>query len=276
MKKILTALLLFAPALAAASASLKLDRAHVDATDRPSLQRGAKVFVNYCLSCHSAAYMRYNRLTDLGVTESQIKDNLMFAADKVGETMNVAMRSKDAAQWFGAPPPDLTVIARSRGADWLYTYLRSFYPDGSRPLGWNNVIFPNVAMPHVLYALQGVRPLTIVEVSETRDEKSGASTGYVRQTSVYDVRGNRTNTLEKLPGSGHHASVEYRWGDPVNGQLGANQYDQLIADLVNYLAYMAEPSGNARIRIGIFTMLFLAVLIAVTWGLKRAYWKDVH
>ena len=276
MKKIIGTLLLLAPALAAASAGLKLERAPIDTHDVPSLQRGTKVFVNYCLSCHSASYMRYNRLVDIGLTEQQIKDNLMFSADKVGETMNVAMRTKDAAQWFGAPPPDLTVIARSRGADWLYSYLRGFYPDNSRPLGWNNVVYPNVAMPHVLYALQGVRPLTIVEVSEIRDEKTGETTGFQRQTSVFDATGARSNTLEKLPGTNHHASIEHKWGPPVGGQLGAQQFDELTADLVNYLVYMGEPSGNARVRYGIYSLLFVVLLIAVTWGLKRAYWKDVH
>jgi ubiquinol-cytochrome c reductase cytochrome c1 subunit len=275
MKK-LFAVLLLAPGLALASAGIKFDRAPVDINDLPSLQRGAQVFINYCLNCHSASYMRYNRLGDLGLSEQQIKDNLMFAAEKVGETMHVAMRSKDAAQWFGVPPPDLTVIARSRGADWIYTYLRSFYPDSTRPMGWNNVAFPSVAMPHVLYGLQGIRPLTVVEISETRDEKTGAATGYQRQTSVYDLSGNRTNKLEKLSGTNHHSSIAYNWGEPVGGQINARQYDALVADLVNYLVYMGEPSANARVRIGIYTMLFLVLLVAVSWGLKRAYWKDIH
>ena len=272
----LIALLLLAPTAVLASASLKLDAAPVNTRDVPSLQRGAKVFVNYCLSCHSAAYMRYNRLADLGLSEQQIKDNLMLAAEKVGETMNVAMRSKDAAQWFGAPPPDLTVIARSRGADWLYSYLRGFYPDSSRPLGWNNVTFPNVAMPHVLYGLQGIRPLTVVEVSEIKDEKTGAATGYQRLTSVYDVSGMRTNKLEKLTGEGHHASVEHQWGKPVGGQLSAQQYDELVADLVNYLVYMGEPAANNRKRIGIVVLFALGVLFIFALLLKKAFWKDVH
>jgi ubiquinol-cytochrome c reductase cytochrome c1 subunit len=276
MKKLLVALLL-APGLAlASSGGLKLDRAPVDTNNIPSLQRGAQVFVNYCLNCHSAAYMRYNRLQDLSLSEQQIRDNLMFAADKVGETMNVAMRTKDAAQWFGAPPPDLTVIARSRGADWLYTYLRTFYPDNSRPTGWNNAAFPSVGMPHVLYGVQGTRPLTVVEVSEVRDDKTGALTGFQRLTSTYDLRGERVNKLEKLAGSNHHSSITYSWGEPVGGQMSTQQYDGLIADLVNYLVYMGEPSGNSRVKIGIYTMLFLFLLIAVTWSLKRIYWKDVH
>jgi len=155
MRKLLAALL-FAPAtLLAAGAGHPLDEAPIDPRDLVSLQAGARTFVNYCLNCHGAQYMRYNRLTDLGLTEAQIKDNLMFAADKVGETMSVALSVKDGKAWWGVPPPDLSVISRSRGADWLYTYLRTFYRDGKTPTGWNNKTFPNVAMPHVLWKLQG-------------------------------------------------------------------------------------------------------------------------
>jgi ubiquinol-cytochrome c reductase cytochrome c1 subunit len=161
MKKLLLALLA-APTLAFASgAELHLDKAPDHSRDYAALQTGAKVFVNYCLNCHSASYMRYNRLQDIGLTEAQIKENLLFTADKVGETMNIAMQRADAKAWFGAAPPDLTVIARARaseagsGADWLYTYLRSFYRDDQRPTGWNNTVFANVGMPHVLWELQG-------------------------------------------------------------------------------------------------------------------------
>jgi len=242
MKK-LFALLLFVPVFAfASSVGLKLETAPVDLTNTPSLQRGAQVFVNYCLNCHSASYMRYNRLKDLALTDQQIKDNLMFAAEKVGETMNVAMRSKDAASWFGAPPPDLTVIARSRGADWLYSYLRTFYRDPERPTGWNNLVFPSVGMPHVLYELQGIQILKV--------DKATDAHGHAAET--------RTLALDKP------------------GTLDKVQYDQLVGDLVNYLVYMGEPSGNSRVRIGLYVMMFLLVLILVTWFLKRAYWKDVH
>ena len=161
MKKLLT-ILLFAPLLAFASgAELHLDKAPDRANDHAALQRGAKVFVNYCLNCHGASYMRYNRLADIGVSDEQIKANLLFTRDKVGEPMTIAMQRADAKQWFGAAPPDLTVIARARasefgsGADWLYTYLRTFYRDETRPTGWNNVVFSNVGMPHVLWELQG-------------------------------------------------------------------------------------------------------------------------
>lgn len=242
MKKLLAAIL-SAPVLAfASSAGLHLDRAPVNLADTPSLQRGAQVFVNYCLTCHSASYMRYNRLTDFGLTEQQIKDNLMFAADKVGETMNVAMRAKDAKIWFGVPPPDLTVIARSRGADWLYTYLRTFYRDPERQSGWNNLAFPSVGMPHVLYQLQGVQGLKV--------ETSTDAQGHKHET--------RKLVLE------------------TPGTMTASQYDQLIADLVNYLVYMGEPSGVKRVQIGIYVMLFLIFFILVTRFLKQAYWKDVH
>jgi ubiquinol-cytochrome c reductase cytochrome c1 subunit len=147
--------LLWAPAtLLAAAAAQPLDRAPIEPRDLASLQAGARTFVNYCLNCHGAQYMRYNRLGDLGLTEAQIRDNLMFAAEKVGETMTVAMTVKDGKAWFGVPPPDLSVIARSRGADWLYTYLRTFYRDEKTASGWNNRVFANAAMPHVLWQLQ--------------------------------------------------------------------------------------------------------------------------
>ena len=242
MKKLL-ALLLFAPVLAAASAAgLRLDRAPVDLHNLPSLQRGAQVFVNYCLNCHSASYMRYNRLADLGLSEQQIRDNLMLAADKVGETMQVAMRPKDGAQWFGAAPPDLTVTGRSRGADWIYTYLRSFYRDPARPTGWNNLVYPSVAMPHVLYQLQGVQ---VVKMEEGTD-----------------AHGHKTHTP--------HLVLE------SPGTMRALEYDRLVGDLTNYLAYMSEPAGMSRVNIGILTLLLIGAFIVASWLLKRAFWKDVH
>lgn len=151
----LLAALLFAPAtLLAAEIGHPLDHAPIDPRDVVSLQAGARTYVNYCLGCHGLQYMRYNRLTDLGLTEAQIRDNLMFSADKVGETMKVAMSVKDGKAWFGVPPPDLSVVSRSRGADWLYTYLRTFYRDPKTSHGWNNKVFHNAAMPHVLWKVQ--------------------------------------------------------------------------------------------------------------------------
>jgi ubiquinol-cytochrome c reductase cytochrome c1 subunit len=155
MKNLLATLLLIVPTLALAAATgPALERAPIDPRDLVSLQSGARTFVNYCLNCHSAQYMRYNRLTDIGLTEAQIRDNLVLAGDKVGDTMKVAMTPKDGKAWFGVPPPDLSVISRSRGADWLYTYLRTFYRDDKTPSGWNNRVFENAAMPHVLWKVQ--------------------------------------------------------------------------------------------------------------------------
>jgi ubiquinol-cytochrome c reductase cytochrome c1 subunit len=165
MRNLLAALLFVPATLLAAEGGQALDPAPIDPRDVVSLQSGARTFVNYCLNCHGAQYMRYNRLADLGLSEAQIVDNLMFAADKVGDTMHVAMTAKDGKAWFGVPPPDLSVIGRSRGADWLYTYLRSYYRDDRTLSGWNNRTYPNVAMPHVLWKLQAEQ--SVVEYDRT-------------------------------------------------------------------------------------------------------------
>lgn len=238
MKKILVLLLLLAPvAASAAGDAVPLDKAPVNLNDKPSLQRGAKVFVNYCLSCHSAAYMRYSRLTDIGLTEGQIKSNLMFASEKVGDTMNVAMNKQEAKTWFGTTPPDLSVIARARGADWLYTYLRGFYRDETRPSGWNNTVFDKAAMPHVLYQLQGEQMLQVEKHGEHETKKL---------------------VLTK------------------QGSMPPAEYDALVGDLVNYLAFMGEPVKTTRMQLGIVVLLFLGVFFVVAYYLKKEYWKDVH
>lgn len=151
--------LVMLPTLAFANVEVHLDKAPIDPSDQASLQRGARTFINNCLNCHSANYMRYNRLQDIGLTEKQIKENLLFTAEKVGDPMISAMNKKDAKKWFGVAPPDLSVEVRARGADWVYTYMRSFYRDETRPSGWNNLVFDKVAMPHVLYELQGEQAL---------------------------------------------------------------------------------------------------------------------
>ena len=142
-----------------ADSSYHLDKAKINLDDKQSLQRGARNFINYCLNCHSANYMRYNRLADIGLSDDVIKENLLFTADKTGELMDINMDSSEAKKWFGANPPNLTVTARSRGKDWIYSYLRTFYVDDSRELGWNNLVYPNAAMPHVLWELQGIQNL---------------------------------------------------------------------------------------------------------------------
>ena len=241
MKKLFFALL-FAPlAVFASGDELQLDSADIDPHDAISIQRGARVFVNYCLNCHSANFMRYNRLTDLGLTEQQIKENLLFTAEKVGDPMTVSASRKDQRQWFGVEPPDLSVIARSRGSDWLYTYLRTFYRDEKRLTGWNNLAFPNVGMPHALWQLQGIQAM-----KTESEEHEGHKVEHKKLV------------LEK-PGS-----------------LSALEYDKLTRDLVNFLSYMAEPEKTKRSQIGIVVLLFLLLLLLPAWLLKREYWKDVH
>ncbi len=219
--------------------------------DVAALQNGAKVFVNYCLNCHSAAFMRYNRLRDIGLTEAQIKQNLMFATDKVGDTMKTSLDPKQAKEWFGGNPPDLTVIARSRadgakgsGADYLYTYLRSYYRDETKATGWNNMAFPSVAMPHVLWELQGQRVPKFVEEKDAHHE-----------------------------GKTVHRFAGYEQLTP--GTQTPAEFDETVADLVAYLQWIGEPVQNDRVRIGAFVLLFLAVFTVIAWRLNAAYWKDV-
>jgi ubiquinol-cytochrome c reductase cytochrome c1 subunit len=242
------AVLLFAPVFAwAVGDEVKLDHAPIDSSDLVSLQRGAHAFVNYCLNCHSAGYMRYNRLRDIGLNDDQIRDNLIFTGVKVGDLMKTPMNPGESKEWFGTAPPDLTVIARSRsshagsGADWLYTYLRTFYRDNTRPTGWNNVVYPNVAMPHAMWQLQGQQVLK---------EAQEQGPGYMR-------------TVHKLV-------------IDKPGTMSAQEYDRLVADLVNYMSYMAEPARHDRVKIGLYTLLVLFGLIALSYALKKAYWKDVH
>jgi ubiquinol-cytochrome c reductase cytochrome c1 subunit len=227
---------------------LHLDKAPLQ-FDNASLQNGAKLFVNYCLNCHSASYVRYNRLQQIGLTDPQIRDNLLFTADKVGEQMKVALRREDAKQWFGAAPPDLSVIARARsgefgtGADWIYTYLRKFYRDDSRPTGWNNTVFPNVGMPNALWTLQGQQVAHFVEKT--------------------DEHGATAKHLEKLELS-------------QAGTLSKEEFDEDVADLVSFIAWMGEPAQEMRQQIGLYVLAVLAVLAVLSYMLKRAFWKDVH
>jgi ubiquinol-cytochrome c reductase cytochrome c1 subunit len=232
-------LLAAAPVVAFASgASVHLDKAPVNLADQESLQRGARMFVNYCLNCHSAGSMRYSRLQDLGLTEDQVKDNLMFAAEKPGETMRVGMTRTDGKIWFGATPPDLSVIARARGADWLYTYLRGFYRDDSRATGWNNTVFDKVGMPHVMWNLQG------------------------EMVPVYKK-------------DGEHEMIE-RLELAKPGSVTLAEYDAMVGDLVNYLVWMGEPAQLQRKQLGIVVLAFLAFFFVVAYYLKKEFWKDIH
>ena len=269
------------PLPASASEEVRLDHFPAEKLhDTAALQTGAKLFVNYCLNCHSAVSMRYNRLTDLGLTEDQIKQNLLFASDKIGDLMKAAISPAEAKAWFGAIPPDLSVTARARGsgsgsgADWLYTYLRSYYRDAGRPTGWNNAVFDNVGMPHVLWELQGSRGAEIEEIRATKDGK-GHVTGATRTVVSFDVNGVRTEKTEKVEGHGAHEGREIRLGKPEGGTMTQAAYDEAVADLVAYLTYMADPSAKSRVRIGVWVLLFLALLCLITWNLNRVYWKDI-
>jgi ubiquinol-cytochrome c reductase cytochrome c1 subunit len=254
MKKLLLALLVSFGCVTAVSANeggYPWDKFPVEKmSDMAALQNGAKVFVNYCLNCHSAAYMRYNRMQDIGLTEAQIKSNLLFASDKVGDTMKVSLDAKSAKDYFGAQPPDLSVIARSRagsngsGADYLYTYLRTYYRDETKATGWNNLAFPDVAMPHALWELQGQRAAVFVE---EKDAHNPAKTTH------------RFDRFEQL----------------TPGKLDEQQYKETVGDLVAYLQWMGEPSQGKRVQIGVWVLLFLGVLVIFTWRLNAAYWKDV-
>ena len=225
-----------------------------------SLQRGARNFANYCLNCHSAQYMRYNRLTDLGLTEAQIKDNLMFATDKIGGTMTVAMTTADATAWFGAPPPDLSVEARVRGKDWLYSYLLAFYRDDKTATGWNNLVFPNVAMPHALWTLSGQKKLVDIEY-EDRDKAEAAAVAAKGLVLVEPAVGGKyfVKTLAE--------------GTP--GALTNVEYESFASDLVNFLVYASEPAAADRKTLGIAVLLALGVLFIFAYLLKKEFWKDV-
>jgi ubiquinol-cytochrome c reductase cytochrome c1 subunit len=253
--RMLACALLAAPLAAVAAEGAKLDRlpADVNPNDPVSLQRGAQVYVNYCIGCHSAGYMRYNRLQELGLSEQQIRDNLIFTGAKVGELMKTAMEARDSKEWFGAPPPDLSVIARSRsshagsGADWLYSYLRGFYRDPSRPTGWNNTVFPNVGMPHVLWQLQGEQRL---------------------ETQVRTIPIGTKGDVRKFE--------EQKLVLAKPGAMKTADYDRLVADLVNFLSYVGEPVRQWRIDLGIWVLVVLGVFVVLSYLIKKEYWKDLH
>lgn len=230
MRKLLT-LLAFLPLVALANESEINITAPINPSDKASLQRGAHSFVNYCLNCHSAKYMRYNRLIDIGLSEKQIKDNLLFAGDKVGDAMHVSIDPVEAKKWFGVTPPDLSVEVRARGADWVYAYMRGFYRDSTTPTGWNNTVYPKVAMPHVLYELQGEQVLN-----------------------------HETHQLELVK----------------PGKLNSAEYNAFVADLTNYMAFMAEPGKQSRQHMGWWVLLFLGVLLVLAKKLKAEYWKDIN
>jgi ubiquinol-cytochrome c reductase cytochrome c1 subunit len=233
----------------AAETEVVLDSAYVDVSNVASLQSGARTYVNYCLGCHGAGLVRYNTLLGLGLTEAQVKDNLMFTGEKIGEYMRTAMPAQDSKDWFGVAPPDLSVIARSRGADWLYTYLRGFYRDPESPTGWNNTVYPNVGMPHVLWQLQGERVRKEAPVMRDGKEVGDGHGGVLKAVTFETVR---------------------------PGTQSVAEYDRTVRDLVNFLVWIGEPAQAKRKELGVFVLLALGILILLSYLLYKNYWKDVH
>lgn len=245
MKKFVAMFLLtFSGWAMAASSNIELDSASVDLTDKPSLQRGAKYFVNYCMSCHSAKYMRYSRLAkDLDMPEQMVKSNLMFTGEKIFDTMTVSMSETDSKKWFGTAPPDLSLITRSRGSDWLYTYLRGFYIDESRPFGSNNIAFKDVGMPNVLWELQG---------------------------------GQKAVFREEVDADGVPTQVFDHFEKVSEGSMTTEEFDQAMNDLVTFMEYVGEPVKLERQSLGWKVILFLLIFLVVSYALKKEFWKDVH
>lgn len=246
MKKLIALAFSLVATLAQASGGpAQLQSSGADLSDQASLQRGAALFMNYCMGCHSLKYMRYSRMAaDLGLTEEQVMSSLNFTGTKFGETMTIAMTPADGDKWIGKAAPDLSLTARVRGsADWIYTYLKSFYRDPARPLGWNNALFPGASMPNVLWELQGVQ-------SAVFDAPHGAAAGA--------------------------APVFARFEQVQAGRLKPEEFDQVARDISNFLQYAAEPAGLKRQQIGVWVLLFLSILTILTWLLKREYWRDVH
>lgn len=240
----LAGLLLAAPAQASDGA--KLLEFRVDTGNLASLQRGARDFMSYCSGCHGLKYLRYNRIAkDLGIPEEMLKANLMFTTDKPGEVILTSMPKEKSSEWFGATPPDLSLVARSRGADWVYTYLQSFYLDPSRPLGVNNTLLPNASMPHVLWELQGWQAKAEHHIAAEGEHKA----------------------------EGHHEAKTFELVE--KGTLNEEEYRLFVADLTNFLVYAAEPGRNARIARGGWVLAFLAVFFLLASALKKEYWKDV-
>ncbi len=250
LKKLLVAMAMLPMLALAAEGGYPLDRAPNHTRDIAALQHGAKLFVNNCLNCHSASSMRYNRMRDIGLSEEQIKNNLLFTSDKVGDLMTIAMAPADSKKWFGVVPPDLSVIARAKaseagsGPDYLYTYLRTFYKDDTRPTGWNNLVYPSVAMPHALWELQGINTAKFVEQKDPHEEGK---------------------TVQKFAG----------FEQVKAGSLNAIEYDAAMADLVSYMTWMAEPVQETRQRLGVWVLLFLGLFLFLAWRLNASYWKEV-
>jgi ubiquinol-cytochrome c reductase cytochrome c1 subunit len=273
------ALLALAPLAGfAAEAGYPLDKAPNRSTDMASLQNGAKLFMNYCLNCHSANLVRYNKFTEIGLTEQQIRDNLLFSATKTGDMLRVAMTPADGKTWFGKAPPDLSVITRGKssvypafsGTDYIYTYLRTYYRDASSPHGWNNLAYPNAAMPHVMWDRQPTRELTTTLVHQVGE---GAAKGWEKLVTKYDITGQKTEAKEPLKDYHGHGSFTAAWS---GGDAKANaKYDDDVADLVGFLQWMSDPTATKRRAMGVWVLLFIGLFGIMGWWLNSVYWRNV-
>lgn len=245
LKRLFIVLMLSIPVVGmAASSGVPLQKADVNVANTASLQRGARNFINYCSGCHSAKYVRFNRMgADLGLTDQQLMDNLMFAAERPFDTIQVAMPASDAKRWFGQTPPDLSLVARSRGTDWLYSFLLSFYVEDGRATGMNNLVLPGASMPHVLWELQGT------------------------QKAVFRI---------ETDADGNDHKVFDRFEQVTPGKLSPEEYKTFVNDTVNFLEYIGEPMQLKRVQLGIYVMFFLLVFFLLAYALKKEYWKDVH
>ena len=285
LKTLLSALLLsvaaFIPATVFANAGPEIKYVGVtaDRTDSESLQRGARLFVNYCLNCHSAQYMRYNRLTDLQLTEDQIKQNLMFTTDKIGDVMKAAINPKDAKEWFGAAPPDLSVMARSYSTEKLGAYLRGFYQDDKRDTGWNNLVSPNIGMPHVLHELSGTNKLVETvykadgkEMKTDHDAEAKAQGAFIAAQTMSSFE----HHADKKDGKVENRYIVRTLVNATPGKMSSTEYDIAIADLVNFMDYVAEPNKAKRIQIGIIMLFLLSFLLGAAIWMKKEFWKDIH
>lgn len=264
MKKLIT--ILFALGVSAASSHVLaagghgavLDKAPYNMNDKAALQNGAKLFVNFCLSCHSAAYSRFNRVAeDLDIPLELLKENLMFTTEKEGDLMKTTMPEKDAREWFGVAPPDLTLVSRVRKPNWVYTYLRAFYIDEGSPSGWNNSLFENVAMPHVLYELQGVQK-------------------FIGKATAEELEAHNSHGAEADKDQAYKIVGDAKFELVHEGSMTPHEFDVAMADLTAFLVYLAEPAILQRHKIGVFTLAFLIILTLLCYVLKKEYWRDVH
>lgn len=270
MKKLIAVVALaLAPltGFAAGGPSVPLESANIDLGNDAAIQRGAKYFTNYCMGCHSAQYVRYQLFTNNGLTEEDIKKNLIFDGSKVGSQMTNAMPVHDAASWFGGPAPDLTLVARIRGGeDWIYSYLKSFYSDPSRPMGVNNTVFKNVGMPNVLWELEGIKEAVYRydlmhegHAVESFDNEAAALAAAEAKGEEYKVE-KKVDRLETVK----------------PGKMSPAEFDQVARDIATFMTYISEPMKLERQRMGVWVLLFLSIFTLLAYLMKKEWWKDVH